>query len=534
MAGRRAATASDLDWGKRSPLSLPAAFLFLLTLNFCGALTGPLIVDPNVIAILGKNVTLKCLIKMNETITQISWEKLQGGITRTIAVYNPNYGSSIQDEYQGRVHFKNESLTDATIILNDIDFSDSGEYICKAATFPLGNTQASTVVIVMAEPNVHLSKGPNLLIDGGNETVAAVCTAANGKPAAEITWEGDLGKIDQWNISSQSETITVISQYKLIPTRFARGRKIFCVVKHPTLKTAIQIPYTLDIQYPPEVSVTGYDGNWYVGRENVQLKCNADANPLPTDFRWNRWDGLWPEDLVAENNTLIFTKPLSHNHSGIYVCEVTNIHGQRSSQKAVHVLNPPTTITTPSPTTPQPHSTAGITSLAAAPEKKAHVPASTLESLRNENMGTIIGSAVGGALFLILVAVLVGVLCMRQRRTFRGDYYTKQYIGPSDMQKESQVDVLQSHELDPYLNIEKDELKHPDNMLIYQGYPLDVKKSEWSTVECMNNQYADEVEIPVNYFKDRKCSFVGNYDNYEDNEDDFVSHLDGSVISRKE
>lgn len=38
----------------------------------------------------------------------------------------------------------------------------------------------------------------------------------------------------------------------------------------------------------PEVSVTGYDGNWFIGRENVQLKCNADANPLPMEFMWTR------------------------------------------------------------------------------------------------------------------------------------------------------------------------------------------------------------------------------------------------------
>lgn len=38
----------------------------------------------------------------------------------------------------------------------------------------------------------------------------------------------------------------------------------------------------------PEVSVTGYDGNWFIGRENVQLRCNADANPLPMEFTWTR------------------------------------------------------------------------------------------------------------------------------------------------------------------------------------------------------------------------------------------------------
>lgn len=39
----------------------------------------------------------------------------------------------------------------------------------------------------------------------------------------------------------------------------------------------------------PEVIMMGYDGNWFVGRENVQLKCKADANPTPSAYIWSRY-----------------------------------------------------------------------------------------------------------------------------------------------------------------------------------------------------------------------------------------------------
>uniref|UniRef100_A0A8C9FKV6 Ig-like domain-containing protein n=1 Tax=Pavo cristatus TaxID=9049 RepID=A0A8C9FKV6_PAVCR len=104
-----------------------------------GALAGP-VVDPHVTAVWGKKVALKCIIDVNETITQVSWEKIHGKISETIAVHHPEYGISIQEKYQGRVSFKNYSLTDATIILKNVSFSDAGEYICKAVTFPLGNS----------------------------------------------------------------------------------------------------------------------------------------------------------------------------------------------------------------------------------------------------------------------------------------------------------------------------------------------------------------------------------------------------------
>lgn len=113
-----------------------------------GALAGP-VVDARVKAVWGKDVTLKCIIDINETLTQITWEKIHGKSAQTIAVHHPEYGFSVQGEYQGRVSLKNHSLTDASIVLSNITFSDSGEYVCKAVTFPLGNSQSSTTVVVL-------------------------------------------------------------------------------------------------------------------------------------------------------------------------------------------------------------------------------------------------------------------------------------------------------------------------------------------------------------------------------------------------
>ncbi|XP_062830949.1 nectin-3 isoform X6 [Anolis carolinensis] len=312
----------------------------LLSRLCCGALAGP-VVDPHVRAVWGKNVTLKCIIDINETLTQITWEKIQGKNAQTVAVHHPDYGFSVQEDYQGRVSLKNTSLTDASIILKNVTFSDSGQYVCKAATFPLGNSQSTTSVTVLVEPIVSLTRGPNTLIDGANQTVAAICTAATGKPAADVVWEGDLGEMESTSTSFPNETVTVENQYKLVPTRFARGRHITCVVKHPALEKEIRMDYALDIQYSPEVTVTGYDGNWYIGREHVLLRCNADANPLPMKFTWSRLDGSWPEGLQPLNNTLHFNSPLTYNYTGTYVCKVANSLGQRSDQKTIYILDVP-------------------------------------------------------------------------------------------------------------------------------------------------------------------------------------------------
>lgn len=100
----------------------------------------------------------------------------------------------------------------------------------------------------VVEPIVSLTKGPNPLIDGANQTIAAICTAATGKPAAEIDWEGGLGEMESSSTLFPNETVTVISQYNIVPTRFARGRRITCIVRHPALEKEIRFSHVLDIQ----------------------------------------------------------------------------------------------------------------------------------------------------------------------------------------------------------------------------------------------------------------------------------------------
>lgn len=39
----------------------------------------------------------------------------------------------------------------------------------------------------------------------------------------------------------------------------------------------------------PQVTIVGYDNNWYVGRTNVLLTCEAKGNPTPTMVEWKTW-----------------------------------------------------------------------------------------------------------------------------------------------------------------------------------------------------------------------------------------------------
>ncbi|XP_029528397.2 uncharacterized protein LOC115136772 isoform X3 [Oncorhynchus nerka] len=328
-----------LDYHKSLPLiGLQASTVLLLIYGFTCVCSNEVLVPERVSAVLGKNITLGCRVEVgtNLSLTQSSWERRLPSGTITLAVFNPQFGISISPDYARRLSFLNPSVHDATIVLEGVGFQDIGSYTCKVATFPLGNTQASTTVNILVEPKVYVSAGSTALVDGGNESVAATCIAERGRPAAEVSWETELfGRSEVQTQDEPNGTSTTQVRYVLEPRRHSQGHTLTCVVRHPALQTEFRIPYVLNVQFAPEVTVVGYDQNWFVGQDNVKLDCGAKANPPAHHFSWTRLDGPMPDGVDIVNNTFTFTRPLERNDSGLYRCEVSNDIGPRGQD--VHV-----------------------------------------------------------------------------------------------------------------------------------------------------------------------------------------------------
>ncbi|XP_071781457.1 nectin-3-like protein [Centroberyx gerrardi] len=549
---------------KRLPLktTLPPKGLRLITLllviyGFTCVSSNQVVVPEKVNAVLGKNITLSCRIEVgsNLSLTQSSWERRLPSGTITLAVFNPEFGISISQDYAKRISFVSPSARDATITLQGVGFADIGSYTCKVATFPLGNTQASTTVNVLVEPKVYVSAGPSALLDGANESLVATCIAERGRPAAVVSWETELfGRSELQTQDEPNGTTTTQVHYIWQPQSHAQGQTLTCVVRHPALQTEFRIPYVLNVQFAPVVSIIGNDKNWYVGQENVKLDCGAKANPPARHFTWVRMDSSMPEGVEIANNSFVFTRPLERNDSGVYRCEVMNDVGLRSQDVHLWIQDPPPTTAAPTTTAPLFQDTAGTST--AVDQRRSLFTSPTLASLTDSSLGTIVGGAVGGVLFLLLLLILGGACFMRQRRTFRGDYYTKQYLGPSDMQKESQLDVLQPHELQEVYGDKtskgSQELKpKPGGDIIYPDYTNERKdREDWGDRGDAHRGLKEGNYYPEHYNNTHNmhpCGppvhspIVNNgspylpedcYDNGTDS--DYVSHMDGSVISRRE
>ncbi|XP_034034613.1 nectin-3-like protein isoform X1 [Thalassophryne amazonica] len=530
-----------------------------LLCSIAGVWSSQVVVPDRVNAVLGKNVTLECKVKVdgNLTLTQSSWERRLPSGSVTVAVYNPVFGISIPPEFVHRLYFRSPSSHDATIVLEDVVFADIGVYTCKVATFPLGNAQDSTTVNVLVEPKVYVSAGSTALIDGDNETVVATCIAERARPPAEVSWETNLfGQSEVQLFNDVNGTTSTQVRYLWQPTRHIQGHILTCVIRHPALMSDFRIPYQLNVQFAPDISVVGYDGDWYVGRQNVQMACKANANPPAHHFRWIRLDSEMPEGVQISNSTLLFLRPLQRNDSGVYRCEVANDINLRSRDVRILIQDPPTmpsTITTPVLT--------GSVSYTLMDDKHRVFSSPTLEALPESNLGSIVGGAVGGVLFLLLLLSLVGVYYLRKHQTFPGNYYTKQYLGPTDFQKASTQYELHATKAGstPYtqdydreewgdreLKHERGRRQHNFNGEEYpvNGYTRAMREGGHYSQQQNNHHQQPQCSSP----RQARCSrspqtakLQGSTSPYlrEDcyngrPDGDYVSHKDGSVISRRE
>uniref|UniRef100_A0ABM5ET72 Nectin-2 isoform X1 n=1 Tax=Pogona vitticeps TaxID=103695 RepID=A0ABM5ET72_9SAUR len=292
---------------------------------------------------MGKEVVLPCNFATTTPdikVSQVTWVKEAGGRKQNVAVYHPEHGPSYPMKgNQSRIQFRTPSLEDATLIIKPLLLMDEGTYTCEFATYPLGNEDGVTSLTILASPT-NTAEAKEVKI-GNTEQPVAVCTSAHGKPPARITWQSALnGNASLSQVTNADGTVTVASQYSLVPTKEADGQCITCIVQHETLTQPESIPVTLSILYPPVVSIEGYDNNWYLSRSEATLTCSARGNPAPSQFLWSTPSGPLPSSVEVQGDRLV-VRNVDTSVNTTFICQATNRVGQVSAEQAVFVRDKP-------------------------------------------------------------------------------------------------------------------------------------------------------------------------------------------------
>ncbi|XP_051934438.1 nectin cell adhesion molecule 1b isoform X2 [Hippocampus zosterae] len=326
--------------------------VLLLTLHVQGARSQMVQMDSSKSGFVGSQVELRCIfINSNPPvkISQVTWQKLLNGTKQNVAIANPALGVSVLQPFKERVSFKQAavrhrtpSLEDTTIVFSNLQLSDEAAYICEYTTFPAGNRENMVNLTVFARPLTRMTLTTPTIVARSQrrKMTVATCMSANGKPPSVIRWDTRLkGEATFQETRNQNGTVTVRSNYVIVPGRETHKQKLTCIVTYRNERFTDSV--VLNVQYEPEVKIEGFDANWYLNRQNVQLTCRADANPPVTIYQWKLLNGSLPSNVEIKNNSLFFKGPVTYDLAGTYVCDATNGIGTRTGIVDVNITEKP-------------------------------------------------------------------------------------------------------------------------------------------------------------------------------------------------
>ncbi|XP_060681804.1 nectin-1-like isoform X2 [Hemiscyllium ocellatum] len=257
------------------------------------------------------------------------WQHRRGQQKRNFftAVFKNGKDERPDDIFDGRMTYVGQSSKNASMYLRNITLSDEGIYKCIFTLFPDGPVEEDIQLIVTAPPTVTIKTYPDFSLIDCWKRLVVICTAANAKPAASITWQTPFVVHTNENIGPPAEngTVTVSNRFQLCPNKSLHGQKIVCVVEHPTFIASKHVPYQLTIDYMSSAFIDHQmteDGGLY-------LICIADANPPPTEYIWTKKNDSIPEGVIIQNDKIKFSK-LTPGLYGLYRCEASNTAGTAS------------------------------------------------------------------------------------------------------------------------------------------------------------------------------------------------------------
>ncbi|XP_058603044.1 nectin-2 isoform X2 [Onychostoma macrolepis] len=319
----------------------------LILLIIQGALAQRVRVEPEVVSYPGQSVTLRCQFPSpGETqLTQVSWIFERTDTERTnIAVFHPSFGVNYptKSPVADRVRFILDppTLDNPSIQIRNVKMTDEGRYICEYATYPSGNEQGVSSLVMLAKPK-NIATTVTVTADQ-TPVIVARCESSNGRPAATISWSTTLNGNVTTPITTDNpdNTVSVQSAYMLAPQPSDNGKDISCMVSHRTMPQPETFPMKLVVEYPPKVQIKGYDDNWYRGRTSAFLICQADGNPAPTTVTWKTLSGLMPETVQVQETRLSVQK-VDDTINTTFICEVKNRLGYSRDQITVFVRELP-------------------------------------------------------------------------------------------------------------------------------------------------------------------------------------------------
>ncbi|KAF6738963.1 Carcinoembryonic antigen-related cell adhesion molecule 5 [Oryzias melastigma] len=265
-------------------------------------------------AILGKNITLEVLIKLNGA-DNIAWGFSDG--SKLVPILGYSAGSvRVMDSYKGRAFL---DTTNGYLTLTGLTAKDSGDYSINIIGTQIASGEIKLRVLVPVS-NVVITPDVTETMEG--RTVSLNCSAKGS--FLEFIWtNGSIPiKVDGNRITQ----ITAEFSNKLIIRDVLRSdfsNPIFCTAKNG-LQSEKSRPLTLTVFYGPDV-VTINPPNppeFIKSKDDFNLSCSAASKPDAT-FSW-----FFNNQLIKNSGAVLTLKTIEElglgKTAGDYKCNAVN------------------------------------------------------------------------------------------------------------------------------------------------------------------------------------------------------------------
>nr|XP_015197300.1 PREDICTED: uncharacterized protein LOC107076744 isoform X1 [Lepisosteus oculatus] len=215
--------------------------------------------------------------------------------------------------------------------------------------------------VVKMKTNVYTYAVPNMTIEthnvreNGIEYKEVKCTAAAGRPAANITWvlQGNSSGDIRNTTEKDDNTKTVTSRYRFLPY-LHEGEEISCVIRHPTLSVPVVKTASLPAYHLSSIHVLNGERTdrtvdmgiqalrrvlLETGQYNQSIVLEVSGNVPHYEVKCIKENSSFPTDMEVGNSTLWIRGPVGKNHAGIYRCQATYYNHRVSVQLEIEVTS---------------------------------------------------------------------------------------------------------------------------------------------------------------------------------------------------
>ncbi|KAE8594277.1 hypothetical protein XENTR_v10019549 [Xenopus tropicalis] len=174
--------------------------------------------------------------------------------------------------------------------------------------------------------------------------ITLTCTAHPAPQGCKgnITWGGriNIENISNYEREDQAGKVTSISDITVTPSQREHNSPLTCTVTYSGVSTNSSI--TLDVQYPPSVTITvpGHNGTYenksvaVIEGDTKLLRCEVNSNPV-AEISWSRGDEIFIR--TSQKRLILALENVSVADGVTYTCLARNTHGSVSGTVSVTV-----------------------------------------------------------------------------------------------------------------------------------------------------------------------------------------------------